>query len=167
MTPIARPSAQHGAVLLTTMMLLLMLTILALAAYALNTTQTRVATNAADSMVAYQTAEGTLSQARNALLDGTHADSSFAANANGLYILDTSAAPLWTRAATWSSETAVLQGFQGGSKEKGSYLIEKLPSVSRPGSDLKTQTRVYRITARAVGKSGGSPVILQSTVSVQ
>jgi type IV pilus assembly protein PilX len=167
MTPIAKPSAQRGVVLFTTMMLLVMLTILALAAYALNTTQTRVATNSADSMVAYQTAEGTLAQAESALLADTYADSSFAANSNGLYVFDPSAAPVWKDASIWSSANAVLPGFQGGSSAPAAYLIERLPSVSKPGSNMRTQTRVYRITARAVGKSGGSAVILQSTVSVQ
>jgi len=167
MSPVAKPSTQRGVALLTTMMLLVMLTILALAAYSLNTTQTRVATNSADSMVAYQTAEGTLAQAESDLFAGTYADSSFAANSNGLYVFDPAAAPVWKDPAIWSSTNGVLQGFQGGSSAPAAYLIERLPSVSRPGSDMKTQTRVYRITARAVGKSGGSPVILQSTVLVQ
>jgi type IV pilus assembly protein PilX len=167
MTRLALPSSQRGVALLTIMMLLVMLTILALAVFSLNTTQTRVAANSADSMVAYQTAEGTLAQVESALLAGTYADSSFAANSNGLYVFDPSAAPVWKTPSIWSSATAVLPGFQGGSSARAAYLIEKLPPVSKPGNNMKTPTFVYRITARAVGQSGGSAVILQSTVSVQ
>ncbi|VTU22820.1 pilus assembly PilX family protein [Variovorax sp. PBL-E5] len=160
-------SSQRGAVLLSTVMLLVMLTILALAAFSLNTTQTRVATNSADSMVAFQTAEGTLAQVENALIGGTYSDSSFAANQNGLYILDPTADPVWKNPAIWTSTSAVLQGFQGGSNAPSAYVIEKLPPVPKPGISTKTAIRVYRITVRATGKSGGSPVMLQSTVSLQ
>ena len=160
-------SRERGAVLLTTVMLLVMLTVLALTAVSMNTIQTRMATNSADYQVAYQTAEGALNQAQNALLAGTYPASGFAANTNGLYVFDPSTAPIWSNASTWTTATAVLQGFQGGSNQTAQYVIEKLPPIIKPGQSMKTPVQVYRVTARAVGKSGRSPVTLQTTVQVQ
>ena len=160
-------SGERGAVLLTTVMLLIMLTVLALTAVSMNTIQTRMAANSADYQVAYQTAEGALNQAQNALLAGTYPASGFAANTSGLYVFDPSTAPIWSNASTWNTASAVLQGFQGGSNQSAQYLIEKLPPVIKPGQSMKTPMQVYRVTARAVGKSGRSPVTLQTTVQVQ
>lgn len=164
---VRRRLSQRGAVLLTTVMLLVLLTILALAAVSMNSTQTRVATNSADYQVAYQTAEGALSQAQNNLIGGTYTASAFAANTNGLYVFDPAAAPVWANSSIWATSSAVIPGFQGGSSTGAQYLIEKLPPVTKPGQSLKTPVQVYRITARAVGKSGRSPVVLQSTVQIQ
>ena len=160
-------SPQRGAVMITTVILLILLTLSALAAMTMNGTQTRVATNSADNQVAYQTAEGALSAAASQLLAGTYSASEFAANTNGLYVFDATAAPVWASAAVWSRSEAVIQSFQGGSSATAHFVIEKLPPVSMPGQNMKASTQIYRITARAVGASGRSPVILQSTVQVQ
>jgi type IV pilus assembly protein PilX len=163
-----RPSSQRGAVLMTTVILLLLITVLALSAVLMNSTQTRVAANSADSLIAYQTAEGALTEAENALLAGNYDVTQFAANTAGLYVLDAAAStPVWSKPATWTTATAKISSYQGGSNAAAAYVIEKLPSVIRPGQNMKTPTQVYRITARAVGQSGNSPIILQSTLQIQ
>ena len=82
---------------------------------------------------------------------------------NGLYVLNTNNAPLWTT-IDWNNAGAVIMSFQGSSNTQAAFIIEELPSVIQPGQSAALQTHVYRITARAVGASGQSPVILQSTI---
>jgi type IV pilus assembly protein PilX len=156
----SRPS-QRASVLITTMILLMMLTVLALAMISLNTTQTRIATNSADAQEAYQTAEGALNQAAANLQAGNYPLANFIANTNGLYTFDSASAPLWTTVA-WSNASGALQCTACGASTNAAYIIEYLPAVNIPGSPAPQ--RVYRITARAVGISGSSPVVLQATV---
>ncbi|MFA6303428.1 MAG: pilus assembly protein [Legionella sp.] len=156
---------QNGYVLLLTLILLVMLTTLALSEVSLNTGQTRIAGNATDTEICFEKTEGALNQAINSLLSNTYAPSSFASNANGLYLLNQSAAPLWTT-IEWTSNSAVIQSFQGSSGSAASYFIEQLPSVIQPGQNMKTPTQIYRVTARALGASGNSATILQTTLQI-
>lgn len=161
-----RPRQQRGSVLIITVILLLLLTILGLGTVSLNTTQTRIATNSADAQISFQTAEGVLNQAQTNIVAGDYAYANFLAGDKGLYIFDPAAAPIWTT-VDWGSASAAIQSFQGKSTVPGAYIIELLPSFIRPGQSLKKFTRVFRVTARAVGPSGGAPVLLQSTVQLQ
>lgn len=156
----------EGSVLIITLLLMLMLTIMAIAQVSFNNTQTRIATNSADVQVAFHTAEGALSEATNNLLAGNYASSGFLSNLNGLYLPDLSSAPLWAT-IDWSSSSAVIKSFQGTSNAQAGYMIEQLPSVVRPGQNMSSPTSVYRITARGVGASGNPLVILQSTAQLQ
>ncbi len=156
----------EGSVLIITLLLMVMLTVMAVAQISFNNTQTRIATNSADVQVAFHTAEGALNEGVNNLLAGTYSSSGFLSNLNGLYLPDLSTAPLWTT-IDWSSNSAVIKSFQGKSNAQGAYMIEQLPSVVRPGQNMSSPTYVYRITARGVGASGNSLVILQSTAQLQ
>ena len=157
---------QNGSVLIVTLLIMLMLTIMAVSEVSFNSTQTRIAPNSADAQVAFQTAEGALNEATNNLLAGTYPASSFLANANGLYLFNATNAPLWTT-VNWTSAGNVILSFQGSSSAPAAFFIEQLPSVIKGGQNVNLPTQVYRITARAVGASGSSPVILQSTVQIQ
>ncbi|MCX7117848.1 MAG: pilus assembly protein [Legionellales bacterium] len=156
----------RGSALIVTLLMLLMLTVLAVSEVSLNSTQTRIATNSADVQVAFQTAEGALNAAINNVLANPSPASSFIAKTNGLYLYDPTSAPLWTT-INWSSTNAVISSFQGNSNAQSAYFVELLPSVLKGGQNNNTPTWIYRITVRAVGASGGSPVILQSTVQSQ
>lgn len=154
--------SQTGSVLIITLIVLLMLTVMAVAEISVNSTQTHVATNTADAQIAFQTAEGALNEATNNLLANQYPLSGFLSNANGLYQMQNNA-PLWTT-VDWSSAGAVIMSFQGQSGAQAAFIIELLPSVPKPGQSMASPSPVYRITARAVGASGSSPVILQNTV---
>ncbi len=156
---------QKGYILLMTLILLIILTVLALTEVSLNTTQTRVAANATDSEISFEKTEGAVNQAINYLLNGTYSANSFLQKSKGLYVFDPTAAPLW-RTINWSSSSAVISGFQGNSGSQASYIIERLPSVIKPGQNMKTHTYIYRITARSVGASGNAAVLLQSTIQI-
>ncbi len=157
--------AARGVVLPTTALLLLVITVLALGAISLNSTQTKIAANTADAQLAFQIAEGTLNKVQRDVIAGNYQPAGFTAGNPGLYIFDPSVAPLWT-SVDWSG-SAVLQGFQGAAGPAATFFIEMLPSFIAPGANFKQPTQVFRITTRAVGPSGGSPVILQSTVQIQ
>jgi type IV pilus assembly protein PilX len=165
-SPFLPAPVQRGAVLFITIMLMLMLTVLGLGLVSLNSTQTRIATNSGDVQIAFQTAEGALNQAQSNILAGSYPANSFLANSNGLYVFNPANSALWS-SVNWASSSAVIQSFQGGSKTPAAYIIELLPSVILPGQSMKRATSVFRITARAVGPSGGAPVMLQSTVQIQ
>ena len=157
---LARRKVQQASVLITTLILLGMLSVLGLAMISLNSTQARIATNSADAQQAYQTAEGALNQAVNNLSGGAYVLADFMSNTSGLYVFDPAATPRW-QSVTWTSATSVILCATCGMGTQAAYIIEYMPPASVPGSAPK---QVFRVTARAVGVSGKSPVILQSTV---
>lgn len=159
-------SSHQGYVLLITLVFLVVLTVLSLASVSLNTTQSRIAANATDSEIAFEKAEGALNQATNLLLNGTYPVSNFAQNANGFYTLDPNVLSQWA-GTTWPSSSSVVSSFQGNTGNAASYLIERLPSVLRPGQNMQMPTFIYRITARAPGGTNNTAVILQTTVQFQ
>ena len=164
MNTIASQSRKKGSVLILALILLLMLTIMAVAEMSVNSTQTRIAANTADEQVAFTTAEAALNEAVNNLLAGQY--SNFAANTNGLYVFNFNNDPWWTT-INWTAPGAVIPSFQGQSKAQSAFIIEQLPSIVKPGQNSGSPTQVYRITARAVGASGNTAVILQSDVQIQ
>lgn len=159
-------NASKGSVLIVTLLVLLMLHILAVTQVSLNSTQTHIATNSADAQIAFQTAEGALNEATNNLFANTYTGAQFLSNTNGLYLHDPSLTNRWT-SMNWNDSTSMLKGFQGKSYAQGQYIIELMPSIILPGQNMSTPTQVYRITARAVGASGASSVLLQSTLQIQ
>lgn len=158
---------QKGYILITTLVLMIMLTAMSLTQVSLNTTQTRVATNAQDSMVGFEKTEGAANEAVNKLMNGTYTNTNFLQNSNGFYILDPNSSSAIWQTINWSGSSGVIPSFQGSSGAQADYIIEQLPSVVQPGQNMKTPTRVYRITARSVGASGNSSVLIQTTVQIQ
>lgn len=159
-----RYRVQHGFVLITALMLVVILTLLALAGESLTSTQTRIAANSASQQATFQAAEGALSQAQAALLGGLYAGN-FNSNTGGLYTYNPAVAPIWNAANFWSLGSAAVTASTWGTLPTGvnaAYIIEKFPSVSGPGNS----NGVYRITAEASQASGGAPVILQGMIEI-
>lgn len=154
---------QRGATLILTLVFLLVLTVLAVSQISVNSLLTRIATNSGDALVAFQTAEGALSQAANLILSGTYSLSNFLANSNGLYVYNASNAPVWST-VNWSG-SAVILSYQGNSSARAAFMIEQLPSVTMPGQSMSKPTLIYRVSARAVGASGNGAVILQAIIA--
>lgn len=160
-------TGQRGSVLIISIILILMLTVLGLAMVSLNGTQTKIATNSADALIAFQTAEGVLNQAQALVSAGTYTAKDFSEtspSSTGLYVVQPGNAPLWTT-IDWTANSAVL-GFQGSANAPGAYIVELLPPFFSKGNN-KRKILAFRITARAVGPSGNTPVMLQSVVQVQ
>ena len=158
---------QNGYILITTLVLMIMLTAMALTQISMNSSQTRVATNATDLEQSFEKTEGAMNEAINRILNSTYTTANFLQNNNGLYVFNTTdTTPLW-KTIDWSSSAAVIKSFQGASGNQASYIIEQLPSVIQPGQNMKTPTYVYRITARTVGASGNTAIMLQTTMESQ
>lgn len=157
---------QNGYILITTLVIMIMLTVLALTQISQNTSQTRIATNATDSEISFEKTEGAVNEAINQIINGTYNAQSFLLSNDGMYLFDQSATPLW-KTINWASSSAVINSFQGNTSSQANYFLEKLPSVIMPGQNMKTPSNVYRITARSVGASGNTSVLIQSTIQIQ
>ncbi|RUR06004.1 pilus assembly protein [Legionella sp. km772] len=157
---------EQGFILITTLVLLGMLTVLGVAQITINSSQTQIATNISDTETSFEKTEGAVNEAINRMLDHAYTASNFSNNNNGLYLFNQNNTPIW-QTVNWDASGAVIRSFSGLNGPQASYVIEQLPSVVQPGQNMKALTRIYRITARSVGQTGNSSVLIQSTVQIQ
>ena len=181
-------SRQQGAVLYISLILLLILTIIGVAASRLQTGEAVMARNDHNHQLAMQAAEAALRDAEINLADGIWSIPQFAANANGLYVLQSEVqgggpSPGQSIADTinWNANyplpngaaltyTGPVLGNAPGSPVLTQVIIENLPPVARAGDPLCTpssQTQscsVYRVTAHAVGGDASASATLQSII---
>lgn len=163
---IPQKNRQKGFILITTLVLMVMLTVLALIQVSNNSTQTRMATNSTDTEISFEKTEGALNEAVNKMIGNSYSSISFIRDANGLYVFNPDNPPIWGT-VDWNSGTDVITSFGGSSGLTASYIIEQLPSVVQPGQNMKSSTRIYRITGRTVSGSGNFSTLLQSTLQIQ
>lgn len=179
-----RHSKQHGFVLIVALVLLLILTILGLAAAQSTSLQERMAGNARNRDLAFQAAEAALIAAQNCLNTGVAICTSFSTNANGTYLFDpnapplpsTQTIPLWDVNGFWSNPAYVLSypTIVGANlpevATQPEVIIEQLPAVAGPGGNIGQQQfgggmpsiQLYRITAFGTGGDSSATVMLQS-----
>jgi type IV pilus assembly protein PilX len=183
-------SRQQGAVLYIALILLMILTIVGVVAARLQTAEAVMARNDHNHQLALQAAEAALRDAEINLADGTWTIAQFAANANGLYVLQTetqggvaAVAPAgsivdqinWN--AAYPAPNPAAMTYSGpalanapASPVQTQVIIEDLPPVARAGDPLCTpsnQTQscaVYRVTAHAVGGDASASATVQSIV---
>ena len=172
------PPRQSGFVLVVALILLLVLTLLGLAAAQSTSLEERMAGNARNHDMAFQAAEAGLYAAQSAILQGLWDNADYAGNANGLYLLATCCGAntwtsAWTAANAWTTalpmDTAVpglsIAGIPAA--QQPVYIIEQLPPVAAPGSNLGQQqsgsgappVQPYRITVYATGGDQTTHVI--------
>lgn len=173
---------QTGYVLLTTIILVLVMTLLALAGVSLNSTQTRVATNSRDYQIAFETAEAALRQVNGNLIAGLTDSKCIPSGATVVagiinYTcqgpgIDTT--PLWqTNGAPWSSSLQTGATYQGDSFQPAQYIVEQLVPKVAPGygggSSVGGTVYIfpYRVTVLATGAinngaAGTTQVMLQN-----
>lgn len=178
------PARQSGFVLVVALILLLVLTLLGLAAAQSTSLEERMARNARNHDMAFQAAEAGLSAAQSAILQGLWTNADYSGNANGLYMLASCCGAntwtsAWTVANAWTTalpmDTAVpglsIAGIPAG--QQPVYIIEQLPPVATPGNNLGQQqsgsgappVQPYRITVYATGGDQTTHVILQTVVT--
>jgi type IV pilus assembly protein PilX len=169
----ARLKDEEGAVLITSLILLLLLTLLGVASMQTTTLEEKMAGNLEQKALAFQAAEAGLRDAESWLnntvilpdFDGT----------KGLYQpADVDETPNW-KAVDWTSDTAV-RTYQ--SADLGvtppyplpRYIIEFMNEMAVDYSDSEKlmpepedKQGVYRITSRGVSTNGRGEVILQTT----
>lgn len=163
-------SFQSGIVLAVSLLLLLVLTLVGIAAIHSTTLDERLTSDQRDQEAAFQAAEAAL-RAGESLLQGVSAGDF--SNSNGLY--DASAAITW-RSADWSNsgtdptlKTIVYKARLDPQPASAPsfYIIKTARVNTAPDANPSTATpegasTVYEIYARAVGPSGKHAVILES-----
>jgi type IV pilus assembly protein PilX len=183
-------SRQQGAVLYISLILLLILTIIGIAAARLQTGEAVMARNDHNHQLALQSAEAALRDAEINLADGNWSIAQFAQNGAGLYVLQTEVQgalpsclngcsiadninwnlnyPLANPAAMTYTGPALANA--PASPVLTQMVIEDLPPVARAGDPLCTpssQTQacsVYRVTVHAVGGDASASATLQSII---
>jgi len=164
---------EKGAVLITSLILLVLLTLLGIASMQSTTLEERMAGNLEQEDLAFQAAEAGLRDAES-WLDDTSTLPSFTGT-NGLYQpADADDTPNW-KAVDWTSDTEV-RSYQGTDLDDDvadniRYIIEDMGEVSTDsGSDSvklapksEDTQEAYRISSRGVSSNGRGEVILQTT----
>ena len=174
---------QHGFVLIVALVLLLILTMLGLAATQTTSLEERMAGNDRNHSMAFESGEAGLSAAYSGILQGLWSNAQFAGNANGLYLLATCCAgsggytSAWTVSGAWGGALPITSPVSGLNipevSQQPIFLVEELPPVAPPGSNLAVQqngsgtppVQPYRITVYATGGDQTTHVILQTVVT--
>jgi len=183
-------SRQRGAVLYIALILLLILTIIGIAAARLQTGEAVMARNDHNHQLALQAAEAALRDAEINLADGNWSISQFAGNTNGLYVLSIEAqgglpsgipgsiadqinwnlTPPNSGPGSAMTYTGPALANAPASPIQTQVIIEDLPPVARAGDPMCTpssQTQscaVYRVTVHAVGGDASASATLQSII---
>ena len=183
-------SRQQGAVLYIALILLIILTIIGVAAARLQTGEAVMARNDHNHQLALQAAEAALRNVEINLADGNWSIPQFAANAHGLYVLQTEAqggvaavAPAGSIAdqinwnAAYPAPNPAAMTYTGPALADAvaapvptQVIIENLPPVARAGDPLCTPSNqaqscsVYRVTVHAVGGDASASATLQSVI---
>jgi type IV pilus assembly protein PilX len=176
---VAGRNSQSGAVLIVALIFLAIMATLAASSIQTTTTNERIAGSVRDKSTAFQAAETTLKAAEDFVLTTTAVF--FATGATptiaGLYPATVTVSGVTTDSwryvdqnNLWSDNTAVAIYSIGGNYLSNilaappSYIIEEIKSFSTPsGGGPPTASTYYRVTARAVGLTPNSEVVLQST----
>jgi type IV pilus assembly protein PilX len=166
--PLAVANNERGAVLITGLFLLVVITLIGVIGMSKSTLQERMSANTMNRSLAFDAAELGLREGEAFLgaatlpaFDGT----------NGLYATD---ATLWQNDATWTGTNSVVFGGALGGTEGGTpaeaprYYIEDMGPLESSTGSLTGGTQVskdqlLRVTARGVGGTGTSEVILQTS----
>jgi type IV pilus assembly protein PilX len=178
-------SREQGAVLYVALILLLILTIIGVAASRLQTGEAVMARNDHNHQLAMQAAEAALRNAEINIIDGTWLLPQYLQNNAGLYVLTdyvqahgTSIADqpnIWN--LNYPNPNPAAMQYTGpaltnapASPMVTQVIIEDLPPVARPGDPLCTPSNqtnscsVLRITAHAVGADASASATLQTII---
>ena len=171
-----RARHEQGAVLITGLVFLLVLTMLGISAMSINVLEERMAGNSRDLNLAFQAAESGLRDAELDIINNISPASGFDAScATGLCLPPLSSTSL-AQSIDWNdtSITREYGAFTGAGplelvSAQPRYIIELLPALpANPGQSIATGIKpessgvAYRISALGIGGRSESRVILQS-----
>ncbi|MBZ2189421.1 hypothetical protein K8B33_09960 [Alcanivorax sp. JB21] len=158
---------QRGMALVMSLVLLLAMTLLVLAAAQSTVLQERMAGGLQDQLRAFEAAESALREAEE-LLSGPVAPTFN--NTNGLYLYDADQRPDWRRRNAGAASTGAIEysGDIDGVLIRPQYFLEEMPPLQMPGSSLEAgvpdmELQLYTITVRGFGASPQTQVVLEST----
>jgi type IV pilus assembly protein PilX len=168
---------QHntGVALFISLVLLLLLTIIGVSAVQTTTLEVRMARNEHDTLLAFQAAESALRDAEG-VLDLLTSSAGFTdAGTNGQWtIADLGDPDRWSLAGLWTGALSTTAGTTvAGVDAQPRFIIEHVASVIREENAYQLddpyaasgadRIEMFRVTARGVGGSATSVVMLQST----
>jgi len=147
------PEKQSGAVLVVSLIMLLALTLTGVSGMQVTSLEEKMAGNMRDQNIAFQAAESALLQAESFILtNGTEA--SVYTGANGLLNIGDAESADYFSANNWAAGSSSLAINNYGLPEAPRFIIKKF---AQNGAAM-----FFRVTARAVGKTPGTQIILQS-----
>lgn len=176
-----RLQRQRGAVLIVALVLLLVLTVLGTAGLQDTTMEERMAGNFRDLSVALQAAETALRAGESIIastsmyedfdFDGSDGSYDVALASNSYALDEVTMLPINDATIDPNNvyQGALADGGHALVHEAPSFFIERLPGVVHPGDSLAVGDEppatyhLYRVTARGIGVSPNTEVILQST----
>lgn len=158
---------QSGAILVIALIMLLAMTLIGVTGLSSTTMQERMAGNLREMDIAFQAAEAAVREGETFLESATLPDFD---GAGGLYQPAVSGTPQVWEAISWT-DTGASREYTGAIADLAAqprYIIEELAPVPAPGGSLSAdapapETGMYRVTARAVGRSDSTVVMLQTT----
>jgi type IV pilus assembly protein PilX len=162
-----RPRTQRGAVLITSMLLLMVLTIIGVTVMQMSRMQERMAGNSRDVSLAFQAAEGALRNAERHI--ETFVVSPVLCSTGPCDVWDEQApdSAISNKDADWWEDNGQAYDLEefAGVKEAPVAVIEKLNDFNAGGMgwDDADPRDFFQVTARSTGGSGEAVVVLQTT----
>lgn len=169
--PINTPKAQQGVVLIVGLIMVLLISLVALAAIRGSGLQELMAGNVRDRNLAFQAAEAGLREAE-ARLNQSGLPSFNGSEVGFVEALDGSTNSGYWDTYNWASQSVQTSLSLDGVSQAPRYVVEKVIHTPIPGSDgeriefypsSNAPETLYRITALGYGATDGSTTILQST----
>lgn len=157
---------QHGAALITGLIFMVVLTLISMAALRGTLLEEKMAGNARDIDLAFQSAETALRAGEAVLNQATLP--AFAATGAYLTASGTRGSSVyWIQTHSWSTHSTLVSTVPAGVYEAPRFVIEQMPSVAGAGGSLKAgplaESGVYRVTARGTGGTPNTRIYLQET----
>jgi type IV pilus assembly protein PilX len=163
---------QRGSVLLVSLIMLLLLTLVAVAGMQGTILQERMTGNLRDRDLAFQAAEAALREAE-AFIRTNPTPTTIYDNDDGLYQINNANRPDWRTRNTSAGNGAITYGgnFPGVAAQP-QYYIEEISTVQPAGTETEAGTAAppppfFRITALGTGGSASTQVVLTSVYRTQ
>lgn len=160
---------ERGVALITGLIFMVILTLLSMAAMRTTLLEEKMAGNARDIDLAFQSAEAAL-RAGEQVLNGATLPTF---GATGAYLSSTGVSTrgydaYWTQTHNWTSGAVALSPVPAGAYSAPLYVIEQMPpTMAGGGFSLKAgpiaESGIFRITARGVGGNSNTRIYLQET----
>jgi len=167
-----RMARENGSVLIVSLIMLLLLTLVAVAGMQGTILQERMTGNLRDRDLAFQAAEAALREAE-AFIRNNPTPTTIYDNTNGLYQVNAANTPDWsTRNTSAGNGARTYGGNFPGVAAQPIYYIEEISSVQPAGTETEAGTAAppppfFRITALGTGGSASTQVVLTSVYRTQ
>jgi type IV pilus assembly protein PilX len=151
---------QSGAALILALIFLLLMTLLSTSSMRTATMQERMAGNARDWNLGFQSAEAALRVAEDYLMEETDALPDIN-DADGFYNVNSANRPVWTGDTPSDGGGYIVSDAVPGTYQPPKYYIEKLSSIRPAGTNTETGApveQVYYFRVTAVGYGGATDV---------